>query len=499
MIEFIRNLFRGPSLSTSRAPRSLSVRFDAAKQEDLFADWVVTPITSDEQLRKQWLRLVVRAREAAENNDYVRRYLKQRRNNVIGPQGFTFQAKTLRRNGEQDTIANAAIEKHYKLWCRNVSVGKKMSFREACILFDRTLAVDGEVIVRRVRSSRFNSYGLSLQFIDPVMLDINYNITKKGGNTIRMGIELNEWGAPVAYHFQSDENHAESYSYAGRHYVRVPSEDIIHAFEMERVGQKRGVTMFASGLRRQKMLDGYEEAALVNARAGASKMGFLEQTGDAEEYSGDDVDEDGNDINELDPGTIEKLPRGWKFSNFNPDYPTAQFGPFVQTNLRAWAGGRGISYHTLANDLSGVSYSSGRIGTLDDRDEWKTCQAFDIEHFGHPVYEWWISAVLTDRVPIIGTAPLGLENPEKYRDVVIKGRTWTWVDPAKDTAADETLVQNRMDSISDIIRERGKDPDEVFEEIAMEREKLKKLGIPIDQKPAKQAGSSFQGGENADT
>ena len=46
----------------------------------------------------------------------------------------------------------------------------------------------------------------------------------------------------------------------------------------KRPGQSRGVTWFAPVMVSIRMLEGYQEAELVAARAGASKMGFFESS-----------------------------------------------------------------------------------------------------------------------------------------------------------------------------------------------------------------------------
>jgi len=87
-----------------------------------------------------------------------------------------------------------------------------------------------------------------------------------------MGVEIDDWQRPVAYWFSSAEG---DYYYAGRRYTRIPAAEIIHAYLPFRAGAWRGVPWNATALVRLHMLDGYEDAALVNARAGANNVGFF--------------------------------------------------------------------------------------------------------------------------------------------------------------------------------------------------------------------------------
>jgi len=101
---------------------------------------------------------------------------------------------------------------------------------------------------------------------------------------------------------------------------RIPAEDIIHLYDVERVSQTRGVTWFHAVMMQLRMLEGYIEAELVAARTGAAKMGWLEHV-DAETY--EDPNPDRKYTFDASPGTIETLPPGMKFVSWNPITPLA--------------------------------------------------------------------------------------------------------------------------------------------------------------------------------
>ena len=73
-------------------------------------------------------------------------------------------------------------------------------------------------------------------------------------------------------------------------------------------------------------------------------------------------------------GSFGVLPPGYKFESWDPDYPHQNYENFVKARLRSIASGLGIAYHTLANDLSDVNFSSARAGTLEERDNWIVLQ-----------------------------------------------------------------------------------------------------------------------------
>jgi lambda family phage portal protein len=137
---------------------------------------------------------------------------------------------------------------------------------------------------------------------------------------------------------------AEAYSYHGRSYVRIPADEIIHGFLPDMVGQKRGLPWTATALWRLQMLGGFEKAALVNARVAASKGGFFQWR----EGEGPEKEEDEELYMEADPGSFQELPSGVEFKEWNPQYPSNEFGPFHKAMLRGIASGLEVTYVNLA-------------------------------------------------------------------------------------------------------------------------------------------------------
>jgi capsid protein len=62
--------------------------------------------------------------------------------------------------------------------------------------------------------------------------------------------------------------------------------------------------------------------------------------------------------------------------------------------------------------------------------------------------------------------------------VQFQARRWEWIDPAKDVKADVEAIDNLIKPRSQVIRERGRDPREVYAEIAADIEDMRAEGIP---------------------
>jgi len=354
-------------------------------------------------------------------------------------------------------------------------------------LFVSTVAKDGEALVHLPTGPDVGPHGIGVQLLDPELLPVEYNAELEGGHYIRMGVECNGWGRPIAYHVQEPQPNSHlyqlyGYSAHGRKYRRIPATEMLHCFLPEEVGQTRGIPWMATGLLRMRMEAGLEDAGLTAARAGAMKVGFYTATEGDEEYQGDDKDDAGNTIEDLEPGTARKLPKGVTFNSWDPTYPHGEFPGFVKTILRGVASGLNVSYNILANDLEGVNFSSIRTGVLEDRAIWMALQEWVIDAFMRPIYERWLKVQLfrgSLTVPSTSGAPrpLNPDREEKYRQVSWQPRRWSWVDPLKEMAANEKAFGLSISTIFQLIREQGLDPEEVLREKAREKKFFAELGI----------------------
>jgi len=476
---FWTNIFKRSAPPRRRAlPARGRRNFAGAKGGNLLYKWTTTPRTPDEVLAADLRPLRARSRDSFHNNDFVRRFVGLVKGNIIGPRGVVLQAQSIGYSGMHDRPANDAIEEAWRDWCRpeNCDFYGRLAFVEMQRQAIASAAIDGEILARKITGKAAGKFGLLVQHMDPESLDSDYNAElRNSGGVIRLGIEYDSNGRVAAYHIRSSSDDAYR-APNGNHYVRVPAREIIHAYLPEQVNQGRGYPWISTALQRLKMLDGYYEAALVAARAGASKMGFITSTDG--EYVGDDVDADGATVAEFEAGIIENLRSGETFQAFDPRYPHEQFGQFVKTCLQAIGGSLGVSYVSLSNDLEGVNYSSIRAGVLEEREAWKALQEWFIDAYLRPVFEAWMrEARLRDAITVFGVPLSGPE--EKYGRVSWQARRWAWVDPQKDMNASIMAINNNITTVSAVIREAGKDPEEVFQERAKEKARLAELGLTV--------------------
>ncbi|MGO4521124.1 phage portal protein [Dyella sp. 2RAF44] len=460
--------------------RSLSSMFKSATVSPL-DKWTATPISPDQFITQRQPILVARSREQWSNNDYVRNFIRLCKQNIVGDLGIKLQAKAKKSRGSLDTELNDALELAWSDFGKrgNCEVTGLLSWRALQELCVETAARDGEFILRKVYGADAGPMGFALQMIDPQRLSVRYENGRydKSGNFVRQGIEFNRFGRPVAYHFGStDEADSYYYSVNGRGFVRVPAEEIIHGYRQELVGQRRGLPWASTSLFRLHHLEGFESASVQNARASSTKLGFIKYR----DGFGPEAEDDTNvaDTINAEPLSWTELPEGAEIAEWNPTYPNGEYAVFAKSMLRGAAAGMGVTYPNLGCDLEGVSFSSIRQGTLDERDNWKTLQQWLIEQLVSPVFDAWLKvALLRGDIKVKGKAVLA-DKIAQCRNVSWQGRRWTWIDPRADVDAALNSIRGGLTSASQVIREMGRDPQEVFREIAEDLQQMKTAGIP---------------------
>jgi lambda family phage portal protein len=288
-----------------------------------------------------------------------------------------------------------------------------------------------------------------------------------------MGIEYDQFLKPVAYHVNDeyrDQHPSVGLSSGEVSRTRIDAKQMLHIFRKQFVGQKRGMPWASASLGRLFQLGRYEEAALTAARIGAAKMGFFRSEND-DEYTGESGDMQIN----AEAGTFENI-GSMEFQTFDPSYPLGEFKEFMTKTLQSISSGLGVDYHTLGNDLTGVNYSSARVGMLETREYFKTLQGWLIHSLIKPTYKLWLDTSLHFRQISINQKPLN-RGLDYYLPSQWVGRRWDWVDPKKEAEGKQIQYEMRTISLSQIIRERGDDPEEVFKEIAEENALMQELGV----------------------
>ena len=127
------------------------------------------------------------------------------------------------------------------------------------------LMTDGEAIILEHQS---DEGGYQLQVIDPLLLDVNLNTPSSRGNPVNMGVETNEFGRPLFYHFLDltvTADHRDGYETADR-YTIIPADRVIHIMLSKTGTTFRGVPHLHACVADLSSLRQYQEQGLIRKR-----------------------------------------------------------------------------------------------------------------------------------------------------------------------------------------------------------------------------------------
>lgn len=489
--------------------------FTAAQTSRLTNDWSATGISLNALLSSQGQTLRARAK-ALRENEYFRKFLWMLVCNTIGSSGMLLKNKatelpTLANGkivpGPLDNLANTLIEMAWFEWGKkeNCTTTKKLTWHQVEQLAVREFGTCGETLWRmRFAEEANNAFGFALEpiAIDRLHTQSNYNLSN--GNKVRMGVETNPAGRVVAY-WITDTDPTDLLLNVGNAYdpKRYPAELFVHPFIMEEAAQVRGYPWAAASMLRMKMLQGYDEASLVGARAGASKMAFITKTGTGAEYEGPNADGGGKYM-DAEPGLLEELPQGMDVKVVDWNQPNSNYEPFVKACVRGLANGLLVSYPNLGNDYAEVNFSSGRMARQEETEVWKMTQAVICCEFHEPIFTNWLRMGLLSQAIKFALASgseiiLPASKLEKFNKPCFHGRRWGWVDPQKEISALAEALKLKLTSHTKILTELGVDRDELFDEIADDKKAAEARGITLPDEAEMAAAAQKLAEESAKT
>ncbi len=461
------HLLRAPKRRGSR----IMVRdYDAATISDIYADWTKDGGYVPRKVAHELPRIVARCRQEMKNNPWLTRAVEMLVHNVVGHTGFAFTPQAKNADGRPDEPANKELLLRWKAWAENPRycdcAGRK-TFRGHCRLGVQQWVRDGEHIIRMVPGFRYpeNPFAFSLKSYNPTALDPTYCVARtKSGTSIVNGVELDSWAKPIAYYFrtQSGEQriNQSDFSYWGHTHERIPAEQIIHLYDEDIADAVRGYPLVASTLATLHGLNEYEKAELVAAREDANRISTYEAPLGDDGEPADEEDVRDTVMNSA-PGSEFVMPRGWKRSHNAPSRPNQNMPDFVKYALRRTAAGCRVGYNKLANDLEGVSYSSMREGTLEERNGYMDMQQIMVEIICRRVYANWLRAYLSFHP----ACTLPLAKYAKFLSHRWRGRRWPWIDPRSEAKYFETCRKYGWLTDEDIANDLGQEMSENVDSI----------------------------------
>jgi lambda family phage portal protein len=477
-----------PPQPSGRISMQQARMYHAAEGGRLTSGWRAPNSSADTELVGSLQKLRSRSRALVRDAGYAKRAKVIVVNNVVGG-GIGMQAQVKNQRGRLLQKVNDDIERAWCEWSRavNCHTGGKLHFADLERLAMGQIFEAGEVFIRK-HVGRFgeSQVPLALEVIEPERIAEEYIAPdQNAGRELRMGVEIDAFHRPVAYWVR--ERHpgdVRSSAYATDRLVRVPAEQMIHLYVVDRWPQSRGEPWLHAVARRLNDMDGYSEAEIVAARGAAAYMAFI-KTPDSNPLPADG-EEEGQRTLTYEPGLVEQLPPGWDIVLNNPNRPNPNMDPFMRLMLREVAAGVGVSYESLSRDYSQSNYSSSRLALLDDRDLWRVLQGWFLRAFRHELHrEWMRMAVLANAIPAV---PLDqyLDDKAKFEAVLFKPRGWSWVDPTKEVEAYKQAVRCGFITVGDVIAQTagGLDIEDVLAARRRELDLMAEKDLQFDTDPA---------------
>lgn len=449
------------------AVKRSSVRtFAGARVDRLTADLFSGMTSGNGDLKLDLRRLRNRARTMVRDSAVAKRYCELFVENVVGEHGIRLKPSALRADGNADTALNDKIAEAWQRWGEpaNCTLDGQLGWVELQQALARWEPMDGEVLLRLVDG--VGPFGFQVQVLDPDQLDDTLNVEPQaGGPRIRQGVEVDQYGRPIAYHIW--QGHPNDTGKGRRE--RIPAADIIHFPIPFRPGAQRGVPWFHAAMVNINMLEGYLEAALVAARVAASASVAIS----GNEEDPDDADSGDTPV-EMEPGKMFQLTAGQTATMLDPKHPTTTASEFYKLCVRSIAAAGGVAYTSLSGDLEAVNYSSIRAGLLAERDRYRILQQRQIRYVHSRVYARWLPMA-----QLRGALAIPVSDLARAGRVRFQPRGFPWVDPEKDINALRQEIFLGLNSRTTAAAERGRDFETVLEQLDAERRLAEQYDVDI--------------------
>lgn len=437
--------------------------------------------TGDTATYRAGLSLREQARHFDQNHDIAINALNILEQNVVGPNGIGVEPMPRNTDGSINTELSREILRLRRNWERRPEVTWCHDMPSAERLLARTWFRDGEALVQHlVGPVALLDHGTqvpySVEMMEPDYLPMHLNGTDPW---ITMGIERNAWGRPVAYHVHKQHpGDALQLSRLSLDTKRVPAARMSHLKNVTRIGQARGVSIFAAVMSRLDDLKDYEESERIAAKVAASMAAYIKK-GAPDDYAAetdDNGDPEARDLKFRAGMVFDDLLPGEDIGTIDTSRPNTSLEAHRNGQLRAASGGFRVSYSSLSKDYNGT-YSAQRQELVEQFGAYGVLSSEFIGQIVRPMYVNFITAAIASRALQI---PGGVV-PESVFDAMFVPPQMPWIDPKKEAEGWALLDEHDYASGYEIVRRRGMNPIDVLDQSQRWAEERAKRGLGADQ------------------
>lgn len=407
-----------------------------------------------------------KARDLERNSDIMNSLLAAFERNVVGS-GFVPQADT----GDEEL--NNQIETIFREWSKpkNCDISGAQSFNEMCTMIVRRLKIDGGILLLKTYGGN-ESCPFQLQPREVSDLDGDSVVSyRHKGNSIVGGIEVNDYGKPLAYWIKQET--PDGWSLLDT--KRIPADKVIALWEKKSPSQIREMSPMAQAITRIADAEDYLDTISLKEKILACFGVFIKRAlpGGSSLGRGNKFDgKTGMPRKTMAPGMIQELQPGDEAQAVIPTGQASNAKDMLAIMIRLIGSGMGLSYEAISRDMSQVTYSSARQGLLEDKRTYERIQRFLIDHFLDTVYEEVVISAVTAKTLHI---PDFWAHKERYLKHSWNTSGWDWVDPVKEVTANKIALETNQETIATICARSGMDWKEVLEQRAIEEAYKKRL------------------------
>lgn len=423
--------------------------------------------------------LTARSIQLFQGNSIARAGIEKIRTNVVG-RGIKakarINAKILEISDKEAEEIQNKIQILWDWWAESTEcdITRIHNFYQLQSLAIMTYLIEGECFAMLpYRERKGEIFQTKIKFIDGVRCQ-----SQSSTEYIKYGVEFDDDQEPIAYHFKNSKNE----------YKRIPTfsstgrRNIIHIFEKERIGQRRGVPLLAPVIETLLQITRYTHAELMNAVISSLFTVFI--TSDKDRPTSNSIggvniktnlrNSDEKEIS-LGSGNLVRLEPGEKLEFANPGRPNTGFETFMNVICKHVGAALGIPHEVLLSSFN-ASYSASRASLLEVWKMYNMRRSWLVASFCQPIYEVFLDEIV-DR---------GLIKLEGYKENALKRKAYTraeWygqsqgqLDPLKEVRAAKEKIEAGLSTVSrESIELNGSDSSDNYEQRKIEIKKQNEI------------------------
>lgn len=495
------------------------VAYDGASVHSQIGSWLPPLRSADADILPNLNLLDGRSRDMLRNDAYVAGGASILKDSIVGSQ-FLLNSRPATKVlwGKEDEAweieFQEEVETKFHLWADSpqkwVDAARRNDFTSLIRLAIGVFMAGGEVLASAEWIRRGERpFCTAVQMIDKDRLSTPFS---EGYNKrIRNGVEMDMYGAPVAYHVRT--SHPSDYrfgTYDSMTWKRIPATKpwgrplMLHLIEQLRPDQTRGVSAMVTALEEMKMTRAFRKTELQRAVVASTYAASIESDFPTHVHEAMGVGDQSNPyvswmedymfaVHGLAGGSRNLTIEGSRIPIFapgthlkiqNPGAESPVGDAFERSLLRYISSALGVSYEQLSKDYSQSNYSSTRAALAETARTMRAKKKLVADGTANWIYRLWFeeayNAGLFESLKR-RNAPNFYEglNTEAYLACEWIGAEQSTIDPLKETQADVLALSNGLTTREAVISRRsGSDWRRIQKQIKRELEADRALGIP---------------------